>query len=237
MTDPSNLDPAETSKFNHHASQWWDPEGPLRTLHEINPVRLEFIAQQTSLPCKQIVDIGCGGGVLSEAMAHSGGQVLGVDLADQAIETAQLHSLESGVSVEYQLIDSAQLAQQRPGEFDVVTCMELLEHVPDPAAVVADCYKLAKPGGWVFFATLNRSPMAFAQAIVIAEHLLQLLPRGTHDYARLIKPSELARWCRATGLEVIHIRGLGYNPVTHSASLRANCSVNYLIATRKPVEA
>lgn len=235
MTETLNLDPRETEKFNQLAAQWWDPQGPLRTLHEINPVRLEFMLQLTRLKNQHIADIGCGGGVLSEAMALQGGRVVGIDLADQAIETARLHGLASGLTVDYRVIGSSQLAGQQPAEFDRVTCMELLEHVPDPAAVVADCGQLVKPGGWVFFATLNRTPKAFTQAIITAEYLLQLIPRGTHDYAQLIRPSELARWCRAADLEVVRIRGLGYHPVTHSASLRSDCSVNYLLAARKPL--
>jgi len=236
MTDSINLDPAETEKFNQHATQWWDPQGPLRTLHGINPVRLEFMRQHSSLENLRIVDIGCGGGVLSEAMAKLGADIVGIDLAEQAIETARLHGLESRIAVDYRLISSAEFAEQEPASFDVVTCMELLEHVPDPVAVVTDCSNLVKPGGWLFFATLNRTLTAFVQAIVAAEHLLQLLPRGTHDYAKLIRPSELAQWCRSAGLEVVRIRGLGYNPITHEASLRQNCSVNYLLAAQKPLD-
>jgi len=197
---------------------------------------MEFMLQHCSLPNKRVVDIGCGGGVLSEAMARLGSEVIGIDLAEQAIETARLHGLESGSTVNYQFVSSAEMAEQKPSHFDVVTCMELLEHVPDPAQIVADCSNLVKPGGWLFFATLNRTATAFAQAIVAAEHMLQLLPRGTHDYAKLIRPSELAHWCRSAGVEIIRIRGLGYNPLTHTASLRRNCAVNYLVAARKPVD-
>lgn len=234
MTETMNVDANELDKFNLHASQWWDPQGPLRTLHDINPVRMEFIHQQGLVRDACIADVGCGGGVLSEALARAGARVTGIDLAEQAIETARLHALESNLEIEYRHLGSAQLAAQKPGEFDQVTCMELLEHVPDPAAVITDCANLVKPGGWLFFATLNRTPTAFVQAIVAAERLLRLLPPGTHDYARLIRPSELARWCRLAGLEVKRIRGLGYNPITHSASLRSDCSVNYLLAARKP---
>jgi 2-polyprenyl-6-hydroxyphenyl methylase/3-demethylubiquinone-9 3-methyltransferase len=234
MTDSINLDPAETEKFNQHASQWWDPLGPLRTLHEINPVRLEYIRQHSHLRNQRVVDIGCGGGVLSETMADHGATVVGIDLADQAIETARLHAMEAGLVIDYQLTSSSELSAAEPAGFDLVTCMELLEHVPNPPAVIADCAALVKPGGWLFFSTVNRSPIAFTQVIVAAEYLLQLLPRGTHDYAKFIRPSELARWCRSAGLEVVDIRGLGYNPITHAASLRENSSANYLLATRKP---
>jgi len=233
LTNTINLDPAETEKFNQHASQWWDLEGPLRTLHEINPVRVEFILQRANVTGQRLVDVGCGGGVLSEALAREGADVVGIDLAEQAIETARLHGLESGINVDYRLIGSWQLAAEQPAEFDQLTCMEMLEHVPDPASVVNDCAALLKPGGWAFFGTLNRTPSAFVQAIVAAEHLLQILPRGTHDYARLIRPSELSRWCRQAGLEVKRIRGLGYNPLTHSARLKSDTSVNYLLAARK----
>lgn len=228
-----NIDPAETAKFNSHAAQWWDRQGPLRTLHDINPVRLEFVRQQSRLQGEKFVDIGCGGGVLAESLAAEGAAVTAIDLAEQAIETARLHALESGLNIDYRVTGSWQLAADEPACYDGVSCMELLEHVPDPVAVVKDCAALLKPGGMAFFATLNRTPAAFTQAIVAAEHLLRLLPRGTHDYARLIRPAELSRWCRDSGLEVIRIRGLGYNPFTHGARLRSDCSINYLLAARK----
>lgn len=233
LSSEDNIDPAETSKFNGHAAQWWDRQGPLRTLHDINPVRLEFIQQHSRLQGEHFVDVGCGGGVLAESLVIEGATVTAIDLAEQAIETARLHALDSGLAIDYRVMGSWQLAAEEPAGYSGVTCMELLEHVPDPLAVVKDCAALLKPGGMAFFATLNRTPTAFAQAIIAAEHLLRLLPKGTHDYARLIRPSELSRWCRESGLEVTRIRGLGYNPLTHGARLRGDCSVNYLLAARK----
>ena len=202
-THTGNVDPAELAKFSELAHRWWDPESEFRPLHQINPLRLEWIDALASLSGKQVVDVGCGGGILAEAMARKGAQVLGIDLAGKSLKVAQLHALEAGAEgVRYREVSAETLAEEQPGHFDAVTCMEMLEHVPDPAAVVSACARLVKPGGWVFFSTLNRNPKSFLFAIVGAEYVLRLLPRGTHEYARLIKPAELTRWARQAGLEI-----------------------------------
>ena len=229
----TNVDPAELSKFSDLAHRWWDPESEFRPLHHINPLRLEWIDQQAHLTGKKVVDVGCGGGILAEAMAGRGADVLGIDLAGKSLKVAQLHALESGAKVQYREISAEALAAEQAGQFDVVTCMEMLEHVPDPASVVRACASLVKPGGWVFFSTLNRNPKSFLFAIVGAEYVLKLLPRGTHEYARFIKPSELSQWAREAGLNVQGFKGMEYNPLSRRYWLSQDTSVNYLVATRR----
>jgi 2-polyprenyl-6-hydroxyphenyl methylase/3-demethylubiquinone-9 3-methyltransferase len=229
-----NVDPAELRKFGDLAARWWDQEGPMRPLHEINPARLAWIERLAPLAGRAVLDVGCGGGVLAEAMAAKGARVTGIDLAGKALRVAQLHALESGAQVDYREGAAETLAAEQPASFDVVTCMEMLEHVPDPAASVAACTVLARPGGWVFFSTINRNPKAFALAIVGAEYLLQLLPKGTHEYAKFVKPSELSRYARAAGLVVHEVIGMTYNPFARVAALGRDTDVNYLMACRKP---
>lgn len=230
-----NVDPAELAKFSELAHRWWDPESEFRPLHQINPLRLDWIARQAPLSGQQVLDVGCGGGILAEAMARQGAEVLGIDLASKSLKVAQLHALESGLAnVAYREVAVEALAAERPASFDVVTCMEMLEHVPDPASVVKACADLVKPDGWVFFSTLNRNPKSFLFAIVGAEYVLNLLPRGTHEFAKFIKPSELASFCRQAGLDLQGTRGMEYNPLTKRYWLSGDTSVNYMIATRKP---
>ena len=231
----SNVDAQELAKFSELAHRWWDPESEFRPLHQINPLRLEWIDQLAGLPGKRVLDVGCGGGILAEAMARRAAEVTGIDLAAKPLGVARLHALEAGVAnLEYREIATEALAAERPATFDIVTCMEMLEHVPDPAAVVQACAALTKPGGWVFFSTLNRNPKSFLMAIIGAEYVLRLLPRGTHEYAKFIRPSELGRWCRDTGLALQSSRGMDYNPLTRRYSLTSDTSVNYLLACRKP---
>ncbi|MEN9779454.1 MAG: hypothetical protein RL014_602 [Pseudomonadota bacterium] len=231
----ANADPAELAKFSELAHRWWDPESEFRPLHQINPLRLQWIDQLVPLSGLRTLDVGCGGGILADAMARKGAQVLGIDLASKALRVAQLHALEAQTpNVQYRETSAEALAAEMPGQFDVVTCMEMLEHVPDPASVVRACATLVKPGGWVFFSTINRNPKSFLFAIVGAEYVLRLLPRGTHEYAKLIKPSELAGHCRAAGLDLLHTRGMEYNPLTRRYWLSGDTSVNYMLATRKP---
>lgn len=235
MNPTVNADPAELAKFSDLAHRWWDPESEFRPLHQINPLRLGWIDGLASLSGKKVLDVGCGGGILSDSMARKGAEVTGIDLAVKALKVAQLHALEAGTQhVSYREISAEALAQEQPGAFDVVTCMEMLEHVPDPASVVRACSALVKPGGWVFFSTINRNPKSFLFAIVGAEYLLQMLPKGTHEYAKMIRPSELASHCRAAGLELTQTRGMEFNPLTQRYWLSQDTSVNYLIATRKP---
>ncbi len=235
MDKTLNADPAELAKFSELAHRWWDPESEFRPLHQINPLRLDWIDRQAPLAGQQVLDVGCGGGILADAMARKGAQVLGIDLATKALKVAQLHALEAQTpNIRYQEISAEQLAVEQPGTFDVVTCMEMLEHVPDPASVVRACATLVKPGGWVFFSTLNRNPKSFLFAIVGAEYVLQMLPKGTHEYAKFIKPSELAAYARAAGLDLQGTRGMEYTPFTRRYWLSGDTSVNYLIATRKP---
>ena len=230
----ANADPAELAKFSELAHRWWDPESEFRPLHQINPLRLEWIARQVPLSGLRALDVGCGGGILADAMARQGAQVLGIDLATKALRVAQLHALEAQTpNVQYRETSAEALAAEMPGQFDVVTCMEMLEHVPDPSSVVRACATLVKPGGWVFFSTINRNPKSFLFAIVGAEYILNLLPKGTHEYARLIKPSELAAHCRAAGLDLQSTRGLEYNPITRRYWLSGDTSVNYMFGTRK----
>jgi 2-polyprenyl-6-hydroxyphenyl methylase/3-demethylubiquinone-9 3-methyltransferase len=231
----TNADPKELAKFSELAHKWWDPESEFRPLHQINPLRLGWIEQCAGpLNGRRIVDVGCGGGILSEAMARKGAQVLGIDLAERSLKVAQLHAMEAGIdNVYYREIAAEVLADEQAGQFDIVTCMEMVEHVPDPAAIVAACAKLVKPGGWVFLSTLNRSPKSFLFAIVGAEYLLRMLPAGTHEYAKFIRPSELATWGRSAGLDLLHTSGMQYNPLTKRYWLSGDTSVNYLLACRK----
>jgi 2-polyprenyl-6-hydroxyphenyl methylase/3-demethylubiquinone-9 3-methyltransferase len=234
MHSTENADPAELAKFSDLAHRWWDPESEFRPLHQINPLRLAWIDDLVSLKGKRVVDIGCGGGILADSMARKGAEVLGIDLATKALRVAQLHALEAQTEgVTYREISAEKLAVEQPASFDVVTCMEMLEHVPDPASVVQACATLVKPGGLVFFSTINRNPKAFLFAIVGAEYVLNLLPRGTHEFAKFIKPSELAAYARAAGLDLQHTRGMEYNPFTRHYWLSANTSVNYMLATQK----
>lgn len=229
-----NVDPAEIEKFSALASKWWDPTSEFKPLHEINPLRLGWIQDTVgTLQNKKVLDVGCGGGILAEAMAAQGAQVTGIDLAQRSLKIARLHSLESGIAVDYQHISAETLASDQPASFDVVTCMEMLEHVPDPASIIHACAKLVKPGGWVFFSTLNRNPKSFLFAILGAEYALNLVPKGTHRYESFIKPSELIRSARQAQLNPAQIKGLEYNPITKHYSLSNDSSVNYLIATRK----
>ncbi len=228
-----NVDPAELAKFSDLAHRWWDPASEFRPLHEINPLRLDWIAGRAPLEGREVLDVGCGGGILSEAMARLGASVTGIDLSEKALKVAQLHLLESRLAVRYELESAESLAREQAGRFDVVTCMELLEHVPDPASTVAACAALAKPGGQVFFSTISRNPKSYLFAVIGAEYVLKLLPRGTHDYARFIKPSELARACRAAGLREVELIGMTYNPLTRRYRLGPDCSVNYLLRCAK----
>lgn len=230
----SNVDPAEIAKFEALASRWWDPHSEFKPLHDINPLRLDWIDQRANLAGKRVLDVGCGGGILSESMARRGAQVTGIDMGEAPLSVARLHSLESGIQVDYRRVPVEELAQEQPGSFDVVTCLEMLEHVPDPASVIRACYTLVKPSGQVFFSTLNRNPKSYAFAILGAEYILRLLPRGTHDYAKFIKPSELAKWVRETGLDLTDMTGLHYNPLTRRYWLAANVDVNYMVATQRP---
>ncbi len=230
----SNVDPAELAKFSDLAHRWWDPESEFRPLHQINPLRLDWINNIAPLQGKQVLDVGCGGGILTDAMARSGATALGIDLATKSLKVAQLHALEAQTpNVQYREVSVEVLAAERSASFDVVTCMEMLEHVPDPSSIVRACAQLVKPGGYVFFSTLNRNPKSFLFAIVGAEYVLNMLPRGTHEYAKFIRPSELARDCREAGLDWQHTRGLEYNPLTRRYWLSNDTSVNYLVATQK----
>jgi 2-polyprenyl-6-hydroxyphenyl methylase / 3-demethylubiquinone-9 3-methyltransferase len=229
-----NVDQAELRKFGDLAARWWDPQGPMRPLHDINPVRLEWIDRLAPLAGQQVLDVGCGGGVLAEAMAQRGAVVTGIDLAGKPLRVAQLHALESGASVQYREIAAEALAAEQPCAFDIVTCMEMLEHVPDPGSVIASCAALVKPGGAVFFSTINRNLKSFALAIVGAEYVLNLLPRGTHEYAKLIRPSELITLTRGAGLELLDLVGMQYNPFSKVATLGPDTDVNYLVACRRP---
>jgi len=234
MDKTVNADPAELAKFSELAHRWWDAESEFRPLHQINPLRLDWIDRQVPLQGKRVLDVGCGGGILADAMARKGADVLGIDLAAKALKVAQLHALEAETPrVQYREVSAEALAQEQPASFDVVTCMEMLEHVPDPASVVRACRQLVKPGGWVFFSTINRNPKSFLFAIVGAEYVLQLLPKGTHEYAKFIKPSELAGFCREAGLTLKGSRGMEYNPLTRRYWLSGDTSVNYLLATQR----
>ena len=236
MSETVNADPAELAKFSELAHRWWDTDSEFRPLHQINPLRLGWIDGLAGLSSKVVLDVGCGGGILSDSMARKGANVTGIDLSIKALRVARLHALEvQTANLQFREVSVEALAAEQPASFDVVTCMEMLEHVPDPASVVKACAQLVKPGGWVFFSTINRNPKAFALAIVGAEYILNMLPRGTHEYAKLIRPSELAASCRAAGLDVTHTCGLEHNPLTRRYWLGNDTSVNYMFATRRGV--
>jgi len=231
----NNVDHAELAKFSALASKWWDPNSEFRPLHEINPLRLNWIDERVGLKGKRVLDVGCGGGILAESMARRGADVLGIDLADKSLKVAELHKLETGVNnVNYRFVSAEQLAAEEQGTFDVVTCLEMLEHVPDPAQTIQACADLCKPGGWLFFSTINRNPKSFVFAIVGAEYVLNLLPKGTHEYKKFIKPSELAQYARQSRLDFSEIIGLVYNPLTKVYRLARDTDVNYMVACRKP---
>lgn len=231
----ANVEVAEVNKFAELAHQWWDLQGVFKPLHQLNPLRLNYIDSRASLAGKQVLDVGCGGGILSESMAQRGAQVLGIDLAEKSLQVAQLHALETNVQLEYRCVAVEALAQEKPQAFDVVTCMEMLEHVPDPASVVRACAALVKPGGHVFFSTLNRNAKAYLMAVVGAEYVLNLLPKGTHDYSKFIKPSELAAWMRQSALELQHQTGVTYHPLSKQYALTVDSSVNYMLHVIKDV--
>ncbi len=233
MTARQNVDQNELQKFAALAHRWWDPNSEFKPLHEINPLRLNYIDQQVGLKGKRVLDVGCGGGILSESMSARGADVTGIDLGEKALKVAQLHQMESGANVEYRLVAVEVLAEEQPESFDVVTCMEMLEHVPDPAAVIEACARLVKPGGTVFFSTINRNPKAYLFAVIGAEYILNMLPRGTHAYEKFIKPSELGQWSRLAGLTTTDIKGMSYNPLTKRYWLGNDVSVNYLMRTVK----
>lgn len=233
MSDTHNADPAEIDKFSRLAHRWWDPRSEFKPLHEINPLRLDWIDERAGLAGKAVLDVGCGGGILTEAMAARGATVCGTDLSGKALRVAGLHLLESGLPVHYEAVSAEDYAARRAGEFDIVTCMELLEHVPDPASTVGACARLLKPGGHAFFSTLNRNPKSYLFAILGAEYVLKLLPRGTHDYARFIRPSELAAACRRHGLRTAALTGMTYNPLTKRYALGPDCDVNYIVHCTK----
>lgn len=230
-----NADPEELARFEALAGRWWSPDGPMKALHEINPLRLDYIDKRAPLKGARVLDVGCGAGLLSEGMARRGAQVVGIDLAEASLDVAASHAREQGVDVEYRRQSTEDLAAKRPEAFEIVTCMEMLEHVPDPARVVAACFRAVQPGGTVFFSTINRNLKSFLLAIVGAEHVLGMLPRGTHEYEKLIRPSELAAWCREAGLQVLDITGLHYNPLTRTFRLGGNVDVNYFVETRRGV--
>lgn len=230
----SNVDHSEIDKFSALAHRWWDPTSEFKPLHAINPLRLGWIQSITNLQDKRVLDVGCGGGILAESLSKAGATVTGIDLSSKALKVAELHQLESGTSVRYLTISAEDLAKEESQSYDVVTCMEMLEHVPDPSSVVQACAKLCKPGGHIFFSTLNRNPKSYLFAIIGAEYILQLLPKGTHQYEKFIKPSELAQFTRAAGLEVIELKGMTYNPITQIYRLGSDTDVNYMMATRKP---
>jgi 2-polyprenyl-6-hydroxyphenyl methylase/3-demethylubiquinone-9 3-methyltransferase len=230
-----NIDRSEQEKFDAIASGWWDPDGPFRPLHDLNPARLKFVTDRAELDGARAIDVGCGGGILAESLADEGAKVTGIDVAPRVLATARLHLHESGHDVEYREVTVEAMAEEASGGFDVLTCMEMLEHVPDPASVIDATARLLKPGGQAFYSTLNRTPLAFALGIVGAEHVLRLLPRGTHRYDRFIRPSELSAWLRRAGLEVRDITGLHYNPLTRSVMLGGNVAVNYLVHASKPL--
>ena len=229
-----NADPSEIKKFSDLAHRWWDTTSEFRPLHEINPLRLEWINNRINLTGKNVLDIGCGGGILAESMARKGANVTGIDLSEKALKVADLHGLESGINVRYKKISAEEMASEEAEKYDVVTCMEMLEHVPNPASIIRACYSLVKPGGHVFFSTLNRNVKSYLFAIIGAEYVLQLLPKGTHDYAKFITPAELSQAIRNAGLQVESLRGMSYNPISKIYSLNQNTSVNYLVATIRP---
>ena len=237
MTDSINVDPAELEKFSSLAHHWWDMDSEFKPLHMINPLRLAWIDEHALLKEKNVLDVGCGGGILADSMARKGAKVLGIDLATKSLRVAQLHALEAETpQIQYREVAVEALAVERPASFDVVTCMEMLEHVPDPASVVRACADLVKPGGWVFFSTINRNMKSYGLAIIAAEYVLKMLPQGTHEFDKFIKPSELVAYCRLVGLDVKHSKGLQHNPLTGRYWLNDDCSVNYMLATQRPAE-
>lgn len=238
LNDPNpNVDPGELAHFETYATRWWDPRGEFRTLHEINPLRLDYLRRRAPLGGARVLDVGCGGGLLSEAMAREDARVTGIDMAETALSVARLHLLESGLEVDYRQTTAEALAAESPGAYDVITCLEMLEHVPDPESVIRACAALVRPGGHVFFSTLNRNPKSYLFAVVGAEYLLGLLPKGTHDYHKFIRPSELERWARRAGLSLTELTGLHYNPLTRGYHLGAGVDVNYLACCRRPDDA
>ena len=232
----ANVDADEIRKFSELAARWWDPKSEFRPLHEINPLRLGFIQEQCSLDGKRVLDVGCGGGILSESMAEAGADVTGIDMGEAPLNVARLHALETGVELAYRQITAEDLADESPAAWDVVTCMEMLEHVPDPVSIVSACSRLVKPGGWIHFSTINRNPKSFLFAIVGAEYVLNLLPRGTHKYENFIRPSELYGWAEEAGLQCVNMTGMHYNPLTNAYSLGPGVDVNYIISTTRPAE-
>jgi len=233
QTAGQNIDPSEVAKFEALADRWWDQDSEFRPLHQINPLRLNYIDQRSPVAGKKILDVGCGGGILSEGLAARGATVTGIDVGEAPLAVAELHKKESGFDIDYRLITIEELAEQEPESYDIVTCMEMLEHVPDPSSIIRACSKLVKPGGTVYFSTISRNPKAYLFAIVAAERILKLLPKGTHDYDKLIKPSELARWARQADLQPLDVSGMGYNPLTKRYRLNNDTSVNYLVHTKK----
>jgi 2-polyprenyl-6-hydroxyphenyl methylase/3-demethylubiquinone-9 3-methyltransferase len=229
----TNVDQAELDKFNDLATGWWDPEGQSKPLHELNPIRVGYIAKRTTLPSAKVVDVGCGGGILSEALAQKGALVTGIDMAEQSLQIAQLHAIENGLDIDYQQRTAEDMAANHAGEFDAVTCLEMLEHVPDPSSIIQACADLVKPQGDIFFSTLNRHPKAYLLAVLGAEYVMKMLPKGTHDYSRFIRPSELAAACRQAGLKVRDIRGISYHPLTRKFELSEDVKVNYLVHCQK----
>ena len=236
MTHTANIDPAEIKKFEDLASRWWDKQGEFKPLHEMNPLRLNFINTGSPLENKTVCDIGCGGGILSESMALCGATVTGSDMGKAPLSVARLHALESELDIDYRQITAEDMAEQEPATFDVITCMEMLEHVPDPASVISACFSLVKPGGSVYFSTINRNPKSYLFAIVGAEYVMKLLPRGTHDFAKFIKPSELDEWARLAGLELVNLKGISYNPFTSLFSQSQDVDVNYMVHYKRPAD-
>lgn len=228
-----NVDELEIEKFSALAHHWWDPNSEFKPLHEINPLRLDYIDNIANITCKKVLDVGCGGGILSESMAVRGAEVTGIDMAEKALKVAKLHLLETGNKVDYRKVPVEELAKEMPQQFDVVTCMEMLEHVPEPASIIQACHELIKPGGHVFFSTINRNPKSYLFAIIGAEYVLNMLPRGTHDYAKFIKPSELARFARGAGLTVEEVIGMSYNPLSKIYSLGQDTDVNYIVCCKR----
>jgi len=236
MTHTANIDPAEIKKFEDLASRWWDKQGEFKPLHEMNPLRLNFINSASPLAGKSVCDVGCGGGILSESLTRCGATTTAIDMGKAPLSVARLHALENDLDIDYQQMTAEEMAQQRPSSFDIVTCMEMLEHVPDPASIIKACFTLLKPGGSVYFSTINRNPKSYALAIVAAEYVMKMLPRGTHDFAKFIKPSELDQWARSAGLELVNLAGVSYNPFTGLFSQSHDVDINYMAHYKRPLE-